>query len=104
MQPESHLFLVVEVHLAVSHLVAEAVHILTQMQAVLCLVRGLVQLLGQVEVLTVQLRVLLGQLGQLLLQVCDHLREGGWETYYTRLIASFYTILYHLNVYYCKMY
>ena len=70
---KAHLFLVVEVHLAVGHLATEAIHVLTQVQSLLSLVRSLVQLLGQVEVLPVQLGILLGQVGQLLLQVCDHL-------------------------------
>lgn len=70
-----HLFLVVQVHLPVGHLPPQPVHVLAQLQPVLPLVRGLVQLLGQVEVLTVQLGVLLSQRGQLLLQVRDHLRD-----------------------------
>ena len=74
---ETYLLLVVEVHLAVRDLSAEAVHLLAELQAVLALVRRLVQLLGQVEVLAVQLGVLLAQLGELLLQVRDHLRIVG---------------------------
>ena len=71
---KAHLFLVVEVHLAVGHLAAQAVHVLAELQLVLAVLVHLVQLLGQVEVLPVQLGVLLAQLGQLLLQIGDHLK------------------------------
>lgn len=71
----NYLFLVVEVHLAVGHLPPQPVHLLAELQLVLSLVRGLVQLFGQVEILPVQLGVLLTQLSQLLLQVGDHLRQ-----------------------------
>lgn len=70
-----YLFLVVEVHLAVSHLPPQPVHLLAELQLVLPLVRGLVQLFGQVEILAVQLGVLLTQLSQLLLQIGDHLNQ-----------------------------
>lgn len=70
-----YLFLVVEVHLAVSHLPPQPVHLLAELQLVLPLVRGLVQLFGQVEILAVQLGVLLTQLSQLLLQISDHLNQ-----------------------------
>lgn len=68
-----YLFLVVQVHLAVSHLPPQPVHLLAELHLVLTLIRRLVQLFGQVEVLPVQLGVLLTQLGKLLLQVSDHL-------------------------------
>lgn len=70
-----YLFLVVEVHLAVSHLPPQPVHLLAELQLVLPLIRRLIELLGQVEILAVQLGILLTQLSQLLLQVCDHLRQ-----------------------------
>lgn len=70
-----YLFLVVEVHLTVGHFPPQPVHLLAELQLVLPLVRRFIELLGQVEVLTVQLGVLLTQLRQLLLQVSDHLRQ-----------------------------
>lgn len=70
-----YLFLVVKVHFTVGHLPTQPVHILAELQPVFSLVRGLIQLLGQVEVLAVQLGVLLSQCGQLLLKICDHLQE-----------------------------
>lgn len=70
-----YLFLVVEMHLAVRHLPPQPVHLLAELQLVFPLVRGLVQLFGQVEILPVQLGVFLTQLSQLLLQVGDYLRQ-----------------------------
>ena len=73
----TNLFLVVKVHFTVGHLPPQPVHVLAELQSVFSLVGGLIQLLGQVEVLAVQLGVLLRQRGQLLLQICDDLQEGG---------------------------
>ena len=70
-----YLFLVVEVHLAVSHLPPQPVHFMAELQLVLPLIGRLIKLFGQVEVLAIQLSILLTQLGKLLLQVSDHLRE-----------------------------
>lgn len=70
-----YLFLVVEVHLTVSHLPPQPVHLLAELQLVFPLIRRFIELLGQVEILAVQLGILLTQLSQLLLQVCDHLRQ-----------------------------
>lgn len=72
-----HLFLVVKVHFTVGHLPTQPVHILAELQSIFSLIRGLIQLLGQVEVLTVKLCILLSQCCQLLLQVCDHLQSKG---------------------------
>lgn len=76
----TNLFLVVEVHFTVGHLPPQPVHVLAELQTVFSLVGGLIQLLGQVEVLAVQLGVLLRQRGQLLLQICDDLQGGGEST------------------------
>lgn len=73
----TNLFLVVEMHFTVGHLPPQPVHVLAELQTVFSLVGGLIQLLGQVEVLAVQLGVLLRQRGQLLLQICDDLQGGG---------------------------
>lgn len=91
----SYLFLVVEVHLAVSHLPPQPVHFLAELQLVLPLIWCFIKLFGQVEVLAVQLSILLTQLCKLLLQVSDHLRQNK-QCYTDREIASTIPPLWYL--------
>lgn len=73
--PAKYLFLVIKVHLPVGHLPAQSVYVLAEVKPVFSLIRGFIQLLGQVEVLAVQFCILLRQSGQLLLQICYYLHR-----------------------------
>lgn len=70
-----YLLLAGELHLSLCDLTAEMVHFTSQLYYLVVGTGSLIELFGQVEILVVELSIVLGQLVQLLLQVCDDLRE-----------------------------
>ena len=72
---DAYLLLAGELHFPLCDLAAEVVHFTSQLYNLVVGTRGLVELFGQVEVLVVELGIVLRQLVELLLQVCDYLTE-----------------------------